>query len=512
MATSGQINTNTAYDSYFWVKWSQSGDQDIPNNRTKIAWSCGVYCGHSFYLNAIKMSAVSINGVQVYGGGTYSNFSSGNHTIASGTLDIQHNNDGTKTFSISSFTGWLYSSYNYSANGESYSLTQIPRKATLRAANSFSDVGNPYIKFNNPGGFPMDVWLEPNPNGDHICVRTGIPNTGIYTWDLTEAEREYLRSRCSGNSCTIRLGLYSYIGGVQYADYMDRTFTMTENAATKPTVSLSYTVDNGQLPSAFNGLCIQGKSRLKASLSAKGKHNATIDSYWGTVEGKTYKGASFTSDVVQGSSSVEIVGYAKDSRKFTGSNSGKIDVIEYSNPLVVPLENENAVLCYRSDGNGNRVGASTSLWVKARRSYHSVEGKNKCELQWRTKLSTETWDGKSWMTLRSRSSKDDSYNALLTGEYDLKSSYTIQIRAVDDIGEQDIKTIDVPTQDVALHLGRGGKNVSVGSYCDYTEDYTFHSEWKAIFDKDAVIGGDIYIGDSRMSLKDFILKVINEGG
>ena len=218
MATSGQINTNTAYDSYFWVKWSQSGDQDIPNNRTKIDWSCGVYCGHNFYTNAIKMSAVSINGVQVYGGGTYSNFSSGNHTIASGTLDIQHNTDGTKTFSISSFTGWLYSSYNYSANATSYSLTTIPRKATITAAADFTDLDNPTISFSNPGGFPMDVWLEPNPVGDHLCVRTGIPNTGSYTWELTEEERNELRYQCIGNNCPIRLGLYSYVAGTQYSD------------------------------------------------------------------------------------------------------------------------------------------------------------------------------------------------------------------------------------------------------------------------------------------------------
>ena len=131
MATSGQLNTNTTYDSYFWVKWEQNGDQDIANNRTSINWSCGVYCGHSFYSNAIKMSAVSINGTQVYGGGTYSNYSKGNHTIASGTMWISHDTDGTKTFSISSFTGWLYSGYDYSSAGGNYDLTTIPRYANF---------------------------------------------------------------------------------------------------------------------------------------------------------------------------------------------------------------------------------------------------------------------------------------------------------------------------------------------------------------------------------------------
>ena len=43
MAKSGQVNTNTTYESYFWVKWEQVGNQDIANNRTQIKWTCGFY-------------------------------------------------------------------------------------------------------------------------------------------------------------------------------------------------------------------------------------------------------------------------------------------------------------------------------------------------------------------------------------------------------------------------------------------------------------------------------------
>ena len=66
------IKTSTVYDSYFWVKW-ESGGQDVSANKTAINWSCGVTPGHKFYSNAVKMSAVSIGGVTVYAGGTYSN-------------------------------------------------------------------------------------------------------------------------------------------------------------------------------------------------------------------------------------------------------------------------------------------------------------------------------------------------------------------------------------------------------------------------------------------------------
>ena len=105
---------------------------------------------------------------------------------------------------------------------------------------------------------------------------------------------------------------------------------------------------------------------------------------------------------------------------------------------------------------------------------------------------TEAWDDTKhpWDDLLTKEDTTDEYNALIQGVvFDLKESYAVQIRAIDDIGEHDLKTFEVPTRDVALHLGKGGKNVSVGSYCDYSEERTFHSEWKAIFDAEVIVNG-----------------------
>ena len=483
MATQGEIKTNVTYESHFWVRWSQKS-QDTSKNETVINWSCGVTPGHKFGDNAIKMSAVTINGVKVYNGGTYSDFLDyKEHTLGSGTLVIPHNEDGTKTLTVSSFTGWLYKNNNYSSNGGSFSLTPIPRQARITATADFTDVGNPSITFSNPGGFTMDVWIEPNPVSDHLCVRENIPNTGSYTWVLTDEEREALRNKCAGTECTIRLGLYTHIGNTTYADYKDKKFTMTENAATKPAVSLSVVLNNTLIPNKFSGLYIQGKSRVYVEVSADGKYGADIKSYSAKIQGdnfeQSYNVNRFNSDVIDSSGSVKIYGYAKDSRTFTGSAEQEIDVIPYSKPKI-----SDTAACYRSDGNGKRVGSSTSLWIKADRSYHTVEGKNTCALQWRWKLSSDDW-GNTWKDLLTASNTANVYDGLVQGvEFSPSESYTVQVRAIDDIGEYSIKTFDVPTLDVALHLGKGGKNVTIGTYCDYAEERTFRSAWKAIFDLD----------------------------
>lgn len=511
MSTSGTLTTNTEYDSYFWVKWSQSGDQDIPNNRTKIAWSCGVYCGHSFYSNAIKMSAFTINGVQVYGGGTYSNYSKGDHTIASGTMWINHSTDGTKTFSISSFTGWLWENHNYSSNGGSYGLTTIPRQATITDAPDFTDLDNPTITYSNPAGSSvkeLKACISFTGAKDDIAYRDIPKDKSTYTFTLTdEEEREVLRQNTSGLSRTVSFFVRTTIGNSKYYSVLKKTLTIAESDATRPSVSMTATLNNDLLPVEFAGKYVQGKSRVDVSLSATGKYGADIRSYSATIDGKTYNSDSFTSDVIQKSG--KLIGYARDSRGFTGSTEQTINVIEYGKPLVIPLSGENAIQCYRSDGNGKRVGNSTSIWVKAKKTHYGVDGLNTCALQYRRKKASEVWNDSEhkWSDLIPSTSTATEFNALIQGvEFELKEAYTIQIQAIDTIGEYDIKTFEIPTQDVALHLGKGGKNVSIGTYCDYSEERTFYSEWKAIF------GGGVCIGDSNTTLKDYILQVINGGG
>ena len=134
MATSGAITTNTKYGSYFWVKWAISGSQSISGNKTTIAWSCGLTPGEQYYDKAIKMSAVTIAGVKVYDGGTYSNITDyKDRTFASGTLELSHNPDGTKSFTVAAFTGWLFGNGDYTAAAKSFTLPTIPRASTVSA-------------------------------------------------------------------------------------------------------------------------------------------------------------------------------------------------------------------------------------------------------------------------------------------------------------------------------------------------------------------------------------------
>ena len=112
MATSGAVNTSTLDDTYFWVRWNVQKSSSSTNSTT-INWSCGVNPRHQYYTNALKMGPIKINGETVYTGGTFSNITDyKEHTLSSGTLTIWHDPNGTKTFTISPFYGWIYESGN----------------------------------------------------------------------------------------------------------------------------------------------------------------------------------------------------------------------------------------------------------------------------------------------------------------------------------------------------------------------------------------------------------------
>lgn len=136
--TSGTVNTGTYSKSHFYVKWQQVS-QSIPNNTTTINWECGINTGttssHDYwYSNAVKVYDIVINGTTVSSGGTWSNITTGgDHQLLTGTFTIPHNQDGSKTFSIS-FSAWLYSNHNLSGSG-SFQLNSIPRYTTITSFN-----------------------------------------------------------------------------------------------------------------------------------------------------------------------------------------------------------------------------------------------------------------------------------------------------------------------------------------------------------------------------------------
>lgn len=496
MATSGTVKTNTKYGSYFWVKWEISGSQDIAGNKTTISWSCGLHPEEQYYTNAIKMGAVVINGQTVYSGGTYSDITDyKDRTFASGTLDISHNNDGSKTFTVSAFSGWLYGNGDYTASAESFALPAIPRAATITSAPNFTDVDNPTIVYANPAGSAvaaLDVCISLTGSVSDIAYRAVSTSGGSYTFQLTDAERAVLRNNTTLTRKVLFL-LRTKIGSTYYYDTAERTYTVTNNEATRPSEAIAVAPVSA-LSVPFNALYIQGRTQAKITHTASGKFGATINQYSSSVEGKAYSGETATSDALQTPGVLTITGTATDSRGFSTTASKTVTVLAYNTPSVVRNGSTGRFVCARSTSDGTISEDGTALYVECSKSFSSLAGNNKCTLRLRYAAEGGGWS--SWITLLAESSGND-YAGVVPGvTLSVSVVYTIEIQAVDKLGESGSVETRIPTSEMTFHLGENGKAVGIGRYASESGENRLDVAWDAHFEKGLQVSGAADLGET----------------
>lgn len=494
MATSGTVKTNTKYGSYFWVKWEISGSQDIAGNKTTISWSCGLHPEEQYYTNAIKMGAVVINGQTVYSGGTYSDITDyKDRTFASGTLDISHNNDGSKTFTVSAFSGWLYGNGDYTASAENFALPAIPRAAAITSAPNFTDVDNPAIVYANPAGSAvsaLDVCISLTGSASDIAYRAVSTSGGSYTFQLTDAERAVLRNNTTLTRKVVFL-LRTKIGSTYYYDTAERTFTVTNNAATRPSEAIAVAPVSA-LSAPFNALYIQGRTQAKITHTASGKFGATIKQYSASVEGKAYSGKTVTSDALQTPGVLTITGTATDSRGFSTTAAKTVTVLAYNTPSVVRNGSTGSFVCARSTSDGTISEDGTALYVGCAKSFASLAGNNKCTLRLRYAAEGGGWS--SWITLLAESSGND-YAGVVPGvTLSVSVVYTIEIQAVDKLGESGSVETRIPTSEMTFHLGENGKAVGIGRYASESGENRLDVAWDAHFEKSLQVSGATTLG------------------
>lgn len=489
--TSATIRTNESKNSWFWVYWERVST-DIGKNTTKIYWSCGVKCGYDLYLNAIKMSAVTINGTKVYSGGTYSNFMNGDHRIASGYLDIPHNSDGSKTFSVSAFTGWLYSDHNYSASEASYTLPSIARASSLTASNGTLGVSQT-LKINRKSTSFRHILRRTVGSSDTNVLIGKNQNYVSYDWEPSLSWASYNKS---GNkiSCKLELETYTSSSASSAIGTVSKNITLTipENSDTKPTVSIAVApVNPSSFPSALASLYIQGKSKAKVTCTASPKYNATISEYTVSAGTLSKKGSSAaqTTDYLQTAGSIPVTAKVKDSRGFYGKTAAatNITVLPYKKPTIVPVDGQSKIICERSDANGASSRSGTYLRIRAKAVYSSLDSKNTCKMQYRYKIES----GASWSAWFNLTSSNGVVDATLDRGFSAQSAYTVELRAVDSIENSVSFPFKIPTDTVNFHLRAGGKGIGIGRYC--AGEGRLDVAYDAFFEKGVTTHGEIEI-------------------
>ena len=414
MATSGIVKTNVNYGSYFWVKWEIRGSQDIANNRTTIAWSCGLHPEEQYYTNAVRMDAVTINGTEVYSGGTYSDITDyKDRTFDSGTLTIPHNSDGSKSFTISAVSGWIYSNGNYYGAAKSFTLPTIPRASSVSC--STANIGsNATITINRASSsFTHTLTYSFGSLSGTIATKTSSTNI---SWTIPTTFYGQIPNSKSGTG-TITCQTYN---GSTLIGSKSTSFTATvSESASKPTLSPTVS-DSNSTTTALTGdssKFIKYYSNASVATGAKARNSATLKSQKITCGSKSLTSASGTINAVESGS---FTFSATDSRGYTTTQTINKTLIDYIK-----------LTCSLNAGAPTTAGVAT---LKISGNYWNGSfGKvaNTLTVQYRYKAQGGSYG--AWTTV-SATKSNNTYNATATiSRLDYKTTYVFQARAVDKL-------------------------------------------------------------------------------
>lgn len=361
--------------------WENS--QSVVNNTTTIGWKLEAMTGSSgaVYVNN-RTWTVTIDGTKYTGTIKVSLDKSSSQVLASGTADIKHNDDGSKTFAYS-FSQQFNLTLNsgkymgtYSGSG-SDTLDNISRRSTISAPDGTLETAQTITVSQNSTSFKHSILAVCGSESFYIKA------------DGTTSETEVIHNDCSipwtppielayqatqNESVTITFTITTYSGSTAIGTATDTAAYSIPEDVIAP---LSFVVtDTSGYYNQFGGY-VQGKSNLVIDMTTYGAYGAWIKSYEVSIGGNKY--TSGTKDgihievdtgAITKSGSVEIVATVVDSRNRTTTAKATKTILEYEHPTIKSLS------AYRTDEFGRANASGSYLTVKFSSEISSLNNSN----------------------------------------------------------------------------------------------------------------------------------------
>lgn len=340
MALSGSVTTGAYSNRSVTLRWSAT--QDIANNRSTISWNLK---GSGSYSGWVRVSEVriKINGSQVY----YRN--SSHHTdayngtlICSGTTTINHNADGSKSFSISVEAGIYQWAINKSGSG-TFSLNTIPRASSISCSTlTMGSAGIISVSRASTNFTHTITYLYGTKSGT-ICTKSS--NVSV-SW-TPPLDLAYMIPNNTTGVGTLYCDTYN---GNTKIGSKSISFTCNVPSNIVPSCSIAALTNTNDIFGCYAKLL----SGIKVKPIASGAYGSSISNITIDVTDKQSKsatsGTEYTFDAFSSTGTKTIKVSVKDSRGRTASTSKTITISDYS----YPKANLSA-----SRGNGSTVESFT---------------------------------------------------------------------------------------------------------------------------------------------------------
>lgn len=312
---------------------------NVAGNSSTVSYSLVLTGNSGYYFQGYYLTTqISINGSLVQD--RYEKISmpspSGGvstYTVCSGTVQVPHNDDGTKTITVWATMSTPTSQYYLpgeikmpSGLNGSLTLTTIPRKSTMTVPSfTIESAGTMTISAASTAFTHTITYSFSGLTGTAASVAAGVTSA---SWTPPSTFYAKLPSATSG---TVTLVLHTYSGGTEIGSnsYTATVYVGSGIKPSAPSITLYPVNSNAWLNS--KGLYVGGYTKLRVVSSATAGSGASISSY-AVSNAFTATGADVTSSSALAAGSRTATVTATDSRGRTNSASKAVTFQSYSNP------------------------------------------------------------------------------------------------------------------------------------------------------------------------------------
>lgn len=389
---------------------------DINNNKSQVAYN--VYCksSGSGAINAKHKRYFSLNGKEIIN--TTESISASSPyayiPIASGTIDVTHNSDGTKVIPFSAEI--QATSYGVSASiSGNFTLNTIARSSSISCSTANIEENAVITITSASNNFTHDVVANFGNLKVNIVSKV---KAGTFQWKVPADFYSQIPSAKTGwgtIECT------TFNGQTQIGSVSTRFDVTTSESKCKPSLS-AVVVDTNSTTIALSGnknKLIKHKSTAKVTITTSAKNNATISKK--TVNGTSVTGSELSiSNVFATVFKIEVT----DSRGYTNSVELKPTIVNYEQLSI----NTNF---YRPQPTTGEVSLSFSGKC-FNSSFGSVS--NTLSITWKYKKSTATsWTNGGTITPTLNGNTITSKTISLGKTFDYQTAYDFQLVAADKL-------------------------------------------------------------------------------
>lgn len=351
MGTSSAMSTSNQYIKYK-ITVNQNS-QSISDNYSNVTVKVNFYRTNTGYTSyGTGTVYCKINGTTYTASvSTSQKITNSGIDLFSKTLNIYHNNDGTKTLTTSA---WIsHSVVTSSEQSYSQKLSTIPRASTISSISG-NTLGSP-ITVNisrASSSFTHKVFYK-RTDGNRYEVGSGVGTSHTFTPSINDSN---LLPNATSGTAEITVDTYS---GSTYIGYNAKNITIYVPSSIVPTIGdITLTESVSGIAEKFGGF-VQWKSKIKASINASGSYSSTIKNYSSKINGATYTSGSFTTDYLRSGGDCAVT--VKDSRGREVSKTVGFSATAYWDPWIDTF----SVSRCNSDGSANDSGNCAKCVIKA---------------------------------------------------------------------------------------------------------------------------------------------------